>query len=390
MATDTTATDFLKKATTAAEHFGFRSADSYKKNQVCANCGSSFKHSSSAHDRKRDALYGLLSAGVNTYADRKLHALEGPVLCYNVEQVPRTGEVALTLHVFNVNKSIAEALLIQTSRAIARDLGYSDQTVRINSLGDADSVTRYNRELTNYFRKRANDLPQSTRELMKEHVHDALQDLIAKDHELSYRSPNSLEYLSDTSRKHFREIVEYLDMSETPYEIDNRLIGHPYCYSDALFAIDIHDEEQDNVPLSIRGGRYDAFMRHHAQDEVPAAGAVIMLRGKKAPRRTPRVKQTGVPAVYVVQLGFGPKIRSLLLLDELRNANIPAYQNLASDSLSTQLRDAETQKVKYTILIGQKEYVEGCVILRDMIGRNQENVPTSEVTSRLRRLKMHV
>ena len=69
----------------------------------------------------------------------------------------------------------------------------------------------------------------------------------------------------------------------------------------------------------------------------------------------------------------------------LRRAGIPVFQNLASDSLSTQLRDAEARAVKYTIIIGQKEYVEGTVILRDMIARNQEHVPLSGLASRLKR-----
>ncbi|MEX0930667.1 MAG: hypothetical protein WDZ68_00050, partial [Candidatus Paceibacterota bacterium] len=256
MSIDITVTDFLKKATRAAEHFGFRNADSYKKNALCKNCKTKFSHSALASDRRLDALHGMLTAGINAYSENKLHAIENPVLYYSVDQVPRTGETALSLQIFNVEKSIAEALLIQTATAISNDFGYTDYVVRINSLGDADSVTRYTRELTNFLRKRITDLPPQTRELMKEHVCTALMHLIEKDHELALRSPNPLEYLSDTSRKHFREIVEYLDITSTPYEIDPKLMGHLNCYSDALFAIDLSATEDDvNGPqLHIRGG----------------------------------------------------------------------------------------------------------------------------------------
>lgn len=392
MPTTLTATDFLKRATCAAEHFGFQNIASFRKNSFCINCNTSLRHTATANDRRLDALNGMLTGGIATYTDNKLYAIEEPILTYNVEQVPRTGEVALSLQVFNVSKSIAEALLIQTTRSIARDLGYPEQTVRINSLGDVDSTNRYTRELTNYLRKRIADLPPTARELMKEHVSSALLHLIEKEHEFALRSPNPLEYLSDTSRKHFREIVEFLDMSQTPYEIDPKLFGHLNCYSDALFSLDLQPSEAnptEPAPLLIRGGRYDAFMRQHLNQEVPAAGAVVVLHGKKAPRRTPRPTRTATPSVYVVQLGFGPKIRSLMLLDILRAAGISVYQNLASDSLSAQLRDAESRQVKYTILIGQKEYVDGTVILRDMIGRNQEPVPLDSLVSRLRRLSAH-
>lgn len=385
---DITPTEFLKKASSTAEYFGFVPTDVYKKDQVCRSCGNKINHTASANDRKLDNLHGLLTAGINAYTDNRMHALERPVLFYSIEQVPRSQEAALSLQIFGVEKSIAEAILIQTSQALMHELGYTDHTVRINSLGDRDSATRYSRELTNYLKKRLDDMPVSARELMKSHAFDALMHLVEKEHELAYRSPNPLEYLSDPSRKHFRDIIEYLEMSETPYEIDPKLIGHHQCYSEALFAIDINDDAGahiDNPPLYVRGGRYNEFMFRHTKQHIPAVGAVAVLREKKAPVRTPRAEKQGTPSVYVVQLGFAPKITSLMLIDRLRQNNVPVYQNLTCDSLSTQLRDAEKRGVKYTVIIGQKEHVEGTVILRDMEARNQENVPMDSLISQLKR-----
>lgn len=386
---DITPTDFLKQATSTAEHFGFKNLGSYKKDPQLKGCNQKLTNSSSAVERRLDSLHGMLTAGISAYTDEKLHAIDGPVFYYSVDQVPRSGEAAVSLQIFGVEKSIAEAILIQAARSLADDLGFSNTSVRINSMGDRDSSTRYHRELTNYLKKRMEDMPISARELMKEHTSVALMHLLEKGHELGFKSPSPLEYLSDQSRKHFREIIEYLDISETPYEIDPKLIGHYQCYSDALFAVDLLDDDHrplEQEPIFIRGGRYSNFMFKHARKEIPAVGAVIVLREKKAPLRTPRVPRQN-PSVYVVQLGFGPKIRSLMLVDNFKRANIPVMQSLSSDSLSAQLRDAENQGVRYTIIIGQKEFVENTVILRDMQARNQESVPLETITSRLKRTK---
>ena len=331
----------------------------------------------------------MLAGGMQNFCEYKLHEIQEPVLFYTIEQVPRSGEAAISFQIFNVEKSIAEAILIQATRALTLDLGYTNHSVRINSLGDRESSSRYIRELTNYLRKRLDDMPEAARELMKEHVLTALLHLIEKEHDLAYKSPNPLEYLSDQSRKHFREIIEYLDMSDTPYEIDPKLIGHHECYSDALFAIDLLDENNERMqhpPLLIRGGRYNEYVFRNTKRQIPAAGAVAILRDKKAPTRAPRTRLS-IPSVYVVQLGFGPKIKTLMLIDELRKSGINVHQNLASDSLSLQLRDAEARNVKYTVIIGQKEYVDGTVILRDMQERNQEYVPMNTLASRLKRSK---
>jgi len=388
---DVTATEFLKQASNTAEHFGFKSIDALKKDPACKSCLKKLEHTASAQDRRIDALGGMLTSGMHNFCEFKFHEITEPVLFYTLEQVPRSGEAAVAFQIFNVEKSIAEAILIQATRALTRDLGYENHTVRINSLGDRESSGRYIRELTNYLKKRLEDMPDTARELMKEHALTALMHLIEKEHELAYKSPNPLEYLSDQSRKHFREIIEYLDMSDTPYEIDPKLIGHHECYSDALFAIDLLDEEGARLahaPLSVKGGRYNEFVFRNTKKQIGAVGAVVVLKDKKSPVRPPRTRLS-IPSVYVVQLGFGPKIKTLMLIDELRKEGINVHQNLASDSLSSQLRDAEARNVKYTVIIGQKEFVDGTVILRDMQGRNQEYVRMDTLASRLKRAKQN-
>ncbi len=385
-----TPTTFIKQAISTAEYFGFSNLDVIKKHPSCKNCTTKLENTASAMDRRIDNLNGLLTTGINNFCDNKLNAIEEPVLFYTIEQVPRSGEAAISFQIYNVNNSIAESILIQTTKSLSNDLGYQNHSVRINSLGDRDSSTRFVRELSNYLRKRVNDLPESAREIMKEDTVNALFNLLDQKHELAYKSPNPLEYLTDQSRKHFREIIEFLDMSETSYEIDSKLMGHNNCYSEAMFAIDLLDnktgEHIKDSPITISGGRYNEFVHRNTKQPIPAAGAVVVLQKQKAPTRLPRIKLS-TPSVYVVQLGLGPKMRSLILIDQLKQAGINVYQDLASDSLSTQLRDAENKGVPYAIIIGQKEFVEGGVILRDMVARNQEQVSFANVITRLKRSK---
>jgi histidyl-tRNA synthetase len=374
-------TEFLKIAARTAEHFGFRTLSEWQRDPRCRTCPDVISHSISAPEKRLDAHGGLLVSGAVAYCEAKLHALETPVLLYRYETAPRTGEAAVTFHIFNVQKSIAEVILIQTARALANELGGEEHTVRINSLGDTESICRYSRELGAFLKKRLDAMPAAARELMKEHPLLALMHLIEVEHELAHRAPSPLEYLSDQSRKHFREIVEYLDMSDTAYEIDPKMLGHHECYSDALFSLSVNGKED---ALSIRGGRFDEFLHRNTRTRTPAVGAVAILKNTKTPTRLPRQRNLA-PAVYVVQLGFGPKIRSLMLIDRLRQAGVPVRHNLSSDSLSAQLREAEASGTRYTIIMGQKEFVEGTVILRDLAERGQESVPQDELVRKLKR-----
>lgn len=380
MRTDVSPTEFLKIASHTAEHFGFRTVDTLRKHPDCGECYAELSNTI-ANNNTTDDVGGRITTGLSTYCLEKLHAINGPVLLYSLDT---TGEPAIVFHIFNVQKSIAEAILIQASRALATELGYADHTVHINSLGDTESMVRYNRELTNFLRKRLDILPAEARETLKKHAFYTLQHLITTDHELSYRIPSPLEFLSDTSRKHFRDIIEFFDMTDTPYEINPRLINNHEYYSDALFKIEIPAVNEEEVQLHIQGGRFDDFMFRQTQKKTSAVGSVAILKNKVSPSRLPRTK-LDTPSVYIIQLGFGPKVKSLLLVDELRREGIMVWQDLANDSLSAQLRDAEEKLVSHVIIIGQKEYVDGTAIVRDMNARKQEAVPFNQLTKRIKK-----
>ena len=75
-----------------------------------------------------------------------------------------------------------------------------------------------------------------------------------------------------------------------------------------------------------------------SKSKMPAVGAVLILNDRKAPENIPATRVKYNPSVFLVQLGFAPKVKSLLLIDELRRAGISVHQNIMSDSLSEQLR----------------------------------------------------
>ncbi len=379
------ATDFIKHALGTAEHFGFKDTQDIKSSITQARTDRNDTPKIPAAARRLDALHGLLTLGAAAYFEHGFNRIHEPILFYELTE-DRAKDVSLSLHIIGVEKSIAEALLIHTIRSLYRDLDIHEHVVRINSLGDRESLSRYSRELTNFFKKRMEFMPPTARELMKEHVLLAHADILERKHELADRSPSSLEYLNEQSRKHFREIIEYLDLTETPYEIDTKLIGHHQCYSQTLFRVDAYTSEDrdQTVPVVARGGRYEEFIYQHTKKHVPAVGAVVTLQERKMPQRLPRQKPRS-PQVCIVQLGFGPKLRSLAIIDELKRAGIPVHQSITSDSLTAQLDHARKHGVPYTLILGQKEYVDGSVIVRDMRSSSQEHVSLPHLVSHLRR-----
>ena len=98
------ANEFLKQAIRTAEHFGFRSGAAWRGRKECVECKASLSHTAKAEERRQDGNFGLLVDGINSYTSNKLHAIEEPIFYYNIEQIPRTGEMAMVLQIFGVEK----------------------------------------------------------------------------------------------------------------------------------------------------------------------------------------------------------------------------------------------------------------------------------------------
>ncbi len=381
------ATEFLKISNKIAEDFGFKNLDYHKKKlaYLKQTKKTKIKHKISAMVKKTDENYGLLSSALTTYCDEGLCDLEKPISLYSISSVPRSNDIAVTFHIFNVESRIAESIIIQTILALLSELGHEEVAVNINSMGDQDSIMRYSKEVTTYLRKKIEEMPETARELMKDHPLTAFSHLLKQGHSIAESGPSPMEYLSDSSRKYFRDLVEYFELIEIPYEIDYKLLGHHKCYSDTVFSIkpDV-DNEENKYSIEIKGGRMDKFSSENLNQHIPLVGASIILKNIKKPSRLPRIHNKK-PDLYVVHLGFGPKIKILDLIDKLRRENISTWHNLTNDSLCSQLQEAEKLKVRYVLIIGQKEFLDGTVIFRDMKVRNQEYVSIDEIIKKLKR-----
>jgi histidyl-tRNA synthetase len=89
--------------------------------------------------------------------------------------------------------------------------------------------------------------------------------------------------------------------------------------------------------------------------------------------------------VFLVQIGYEAKLKSLQVIDELRRARIPVSQALAKDRLGAQLSEAQRLGVPYVLIMGQHEAVRDMVLIRNTETRSQDTVPITDLIPALRR-----
>jgi histidyl-tRNA synthetase len=312
-------------------------------------------------------------------------AFEGPLRGGRGEKYSPK-EFHLDLEIIGTNKTIAEAILAKTAYEILREEGFTDLYLDVNSVGDRDSMARFGREIVTYYKKHAHELSPKCREaIKKDPVGLSCSD--ERCNMLHVQAPQPLAHLSEPSREHFREVLEYLESTNLPYRINPNLLGDRAICTHTIFEIkSLSAEGKDTPPLAF-GVRYNGLAKKIGfKKDVPAVGvSIVFKKTNDHGRRAPVLLRK--PKVFFIQLGFEAKLKSLTVIEALRQANIPIVQSLPKDKLGAQLSAAETMQIPYTIIFGQKEALDGTVIIRNMTNRSQDIVRIGELPTYLKKVR---
>lgn len=312
------------------------------------------------------------------------------MVCYT-KRNPVKKSMHLRLDIIGSSKSVAEALLLSAAIAIVKENGTKNAWVDINNIGDKDALASYLRDLTSFFRKNIESLDAKCRDNLKKDVLKIFACKTARCQELREESPKSLSYLSELSRTHFKEVIEFIENLDITYQIENTAVSNSDYSNKTIFEIREYDKEEDiynaksSLPVA-RGSRYDGLSKKTSlKKNVPAVGITIKFDGvplKESYKKGPTVKDK--IKVFLVQFGFAAKLRSLRVMEMFRHNKVPVTHALMKDDLGSQLALTEKAGVPYIVIIGQKEVVDNTVMIRNTWNRSQDSIPLSQIGNYLK------
>lgn len=416
--------DFLKRATEVASHYGFLPTNIAALEQIDIDKDEDENGKTISPKPKAYISKAKIPSNITDYIKKDLLSNEiasimkscmknctGPSfkpvfiqhinannkssLKYASAEKPVEKTTRFYLAVMGIKDSIAETILLKTTLAMLDEIGIKEKNTHINSIGDKDSIINFSNELGRFFRKNINSLPPQGRNLLlKREIFQTLEHINKKQHPLCKDVPKAIEFLSDKSRKHLMEVLEYLEAGDIAYEMDDRIVNHGDFYSDTLFEIrgannSARDSVDQNNELTVfaRGGRCNDVSRKLFKLDIPFAFVVLEYAHNKI-TKLPAIKKNKSPKIYFVQFGYEARLRSLSLIEILRKANIQLYHCLGKSKLSEQMIEVEKAQAPYVIIMGQKEALEGTVIVRDMATRAQNIIQINILPSYLKGLKI--
>ena len=332
-----------------------------------------------------------------------------PVALFSEKMTGRGQNVHAEYHldIIGTAEPMAETLLIKLCYEIAREYSataHSLQTpsntpeivLEINSVGERESFSRFSRDTAAHFHRHLNELHPACRQDFKKSTFAPVNCEHEECRLIRTTMPESVGFLSEPSRHHFMHVLEYLEAAKTPFAFDKELIVEPDIVQHTIFRITLDQSvtaesptttSTTSAPLILaRGARWGGLARRMGfKKDILGTSAIVRIPLKKTTRET-QEKKMSAPQFYFIHIGYDALLKSLIVIETLRRAKIAIYHALLKDTMTTQLSNAEYLGVPYILIMGQKESVDGTVLVRHMRTRSQETVPLNRLVDYLRRV----
>jgi len=319
----------------------------------------------------------------------------GPFFRYERPQAGRYRQFwQFGFEVLGEGNSVIDAQIIQIFYNILNGLKLKNLIVEINSIGDNQCRPYYKKLLSSYFRTREASLCSDCKRRLKENVLRILDCKEEKCQAIKAEAPQILDHLCEQCNLHFKEVLEFLDEVEIPYNLNPYLVRGLDYYTKTVFEVfsDVNKKEE-NIEGNVKrlalggGGRYDKLVKLLGGRETPGCGAAAGME-----RIITLIKKQNIEfqksvdtQIFLAQLGSLAKRKSLKLLDDLRRAKIRVAESFGRDSLKAQLNRADHIGVKYTLVFGQKEALEETIIIKDMVSGKQTVVKLDNVVEEMKK-----
>jgi histidyl-tRNA synthetase len=309
----------------------------------------------------------------------------GPLFRHEKPQSGRLRQhTQFDLEMFGAENPVADVLLILIAYNFFRELQI-DIRVQINSIGCSECRKEYITKLVAFYKERGKR-SKLCDDCRKRLVKNPLRVLDCKEEkcgEIRVDAPQIVDSLCDDCRNHFVKVLEYLDELDVPYNLNPFLVRGLDYYNRTVFEFWPEEDGQGRQSSLGAGGRYDDLVENMGGRPTPACGfgigierVILKIKEKNIP-----LKKEAQDYIFLAQLGEQARRKAFVLFEELRRAGFNVRQAFTKDSLRAQLEEADKIGAKFSLILGQKEIIDGTILVRDMESGIQEVVDYKKIIS---------
>ena len=323
---------------------------------------------------------------VRSYVENKLFApeVQKPVKVYYMGSMfryerPQAGRLRefhqIGAECFGSSNPATDVEMIAMAAQFFKDIGITNVSLELNSLGNPESRAAYRQALIDYLTPLKPSLSADSQRRLEENPLRVLDSKEPEDKAAVEGAPSILDYLDEESSTYFAAVRSMLETLQIPYVINTNMVRGLDYYNHTIFEF---TTEVAGSQLTIcAGGRYDGLVAYFGGPETPGVGfgmglerllLVLDKQGVELPIET-------ALDVYVAVLGPGANGRALELVQALRTQGFAAERDYLDRKLKAQFKSADIFKAKTLITLGESEVESGQVTVKN--NHNREEITVS-------------
>lgn len=274
-----------------------------------------------------------------------------------------------------------ECILLQME--FYRRCGVKDLSLQINSLGDAESKSRYRDALVAFLKPRESQLSEDSRRRLATNPLRILDSKDPRDQQAFQGAPPATESLSDRSRRHFERVRELLSRSSTDFSVNSNLVrGFDY-YTETLWEVTAGGLGAQNALGG--GGRYDNLVEQLGGRPTPGvgfgSGFERLLLALEAQNVT--LPQQRTPLIWLISHGEAARDANWQLMQQLRQAGLAADMDPSGRSIKAQFKIADREGASHCLVMGENELAGNTIVLKDLGSGEQAIIGREEIIAHL-------
>ncbi|HCG7769952.1 TPA: histidine--tRNA ligase [Vibrio parahaemolyticus] len=289
------------------------------------------------------------------------------------------------VEVFGLNGPDVDAELIMMTARLWRELGI-DKHVRLelNSIGSQEDRTDYRTALVAFLEQHIDVLDEDCKRRMHTNPLRVLDTKNPDIQAILGDAPRLSEYLGEESKAHFAGLCELLDAAGIEYTVNERLVRGLDYYNRTVF--EWITESLGAQGTVCGGGRYDGLVEQLGGKPTPAVGFAMGLERLVLMLETLELTDVRRSVdVYVVTAGEGTMMAGMKLAEQLREAisGVRVMNHFGGGNFKKQFKRADKVGAVVALVLGENEVANNTVVLKDLVGGEQETYNQAEVAEKI-------
>ncbi len=250
-------------------------------------------------------------------------------------------------------------------------VGIKDVSLQINSLGCPACRPAYRDTLIEFLQQRIEQLCPDCQRRCSSNPLRVLDCKSKTCQAATTDAPSVLDHLCQECDDHFSAVQQHLDLIDTTYTINNRMVRGLDYYTKTTFEMVTNNLGSQNAVAA--GGRYDGLIEDLGGPALPGIGFAMGVERLALLLGTDAIKPS-TPKLFIATMGSAAEELAFTLLHNLQQQGIFAEMDFSGKSLKAQLRRANKLQCAYTLFLGENELAEGNAQLKNMQNSEQKAI----------------